>query len=714
MAARSEQSLTEHGDVSAYLMDSTLDEYVAVCAAVAQSIGFRAEEHEISKKMVILKGKLGGKRCTVVSPVPSLRVPAATLNSVMRSAARGGGRVILLSVFNDGPPALKSGSAVTCKTGGEFLNAARRTAAFRRIRNRMEKGEEGTRGRDERKYHDLMKYARERYDAGDLEEALSTVTAVLGVEPLSDEAFRLEGNIKLKKEQYDQALLSFDSAIRLKPDSVDNWFGKANALYMLGRYEEELRCYDAILRLKPGHRGALQNKGATLQHLGRLKEAMAAYERVLKLKKNDKGVMKNLAIAKYTLGDTEGALRIIDSILSLEKDEPRALRMKGLILAEQGNEEALDYLIKYSSSEKDENVIAVINALRKNSGSRSAVQAVQVQEPDEHEPAAVAVVDAPATYLVEEHVPVPAVIAENRELPGAEVVTERMEKAGMLSGERGMLDAICLLRNLGTPETRAAASVILTRLSGMARGELVSHEVLSLAEQSSFDEGDYDRAEKMARRLSALSPSHAGSTRLAADLAFLGRYEEAITALGDRDGQLNSAAKCSLLLMEWKPGKALKIIGRQEHAELLFSANRGMVQMEKRGPASALDYFSATASRNASVENNEGVCLLLEGDTKRSLEVLRKSASSGRWQPLFNLGAALLESGSYVEAAEMLRKSIAKHDSGVARNSMGIALAELHDYDGARREFEAALAARPPCAVARRNLKKLMRRTGAA
>lgn len=712
MASRSEQAIQEHEDVSESLMDSTIDEYLAICTAVAQSMGASIEEHEISRKVVVLKGKLEGKPCAVVSPLPSLRVPATTLDSVISSAGKGKTKLILLSVFGDDRTASRDRSIVTSKTGTEFLVAAKRTSAFRKLDYRLHRGQEGEKPGSSRKVRDLMKYARERYDAGDFGSSLKAVKSVESLEPLSDEAFRLEGNIHLKKGEFDLALLSFDSAIGLKPDEVDNLFGKASTLYMLGRYEDELNCYDQILKLRPKHRGALQNRGATLQHIGRLKEAVQAYEKLLRLKKNDVSVMKNLAIARYSLGNAEGALRMLDAILAVDNNEPRALRMKGLILAEQGRDEALDYLMRFSSSEKDENVLALIESLKQRLETKAAAEAVPMEVEEANPPAttevqAIGQHDDSGMRPIEEN-------AEAVAPPPVRSMAERLEKAGFLSGEKSLLGALRLLRSINTKEAAEAASDIWRRLKEAAKGQQASPEVSALMEEEAFELGEYEKAEKLAGTLLSGLPGSANKLRHAADLAFSGNIDDAISELSGNDTALGASVLSSLWLMSWKPGKAQRFTGKGEGPEPFTAVNRGMVLMEKRGPAYALDYFVASDQKNIAMMNNRAVCLLLGGDIRGSMELLHQCAAAGKWQYLFNLGACLLEAGKYAEGAESLRSSIAVHDSGIARNSLGVALAKMNDYEGAKREFEAALSSSTPYPVAGKNLKKLMKQRATA
>lgn len=694
MAARSEASGDEAPDAAACLMDSTLDEYIEVCIAVAGTMGFRAEEHEIVRKTLILKGRRRGKVSSVVAPIPSLRLPDKTLNSIIRAAAKGGRHVILLSPFGENPVVLKNRSLVDARCGADFIGTAARTAPFRRLRSRIEAGGEQPPGSAVRRYRELMSRAREMYDGGRLEAALDTVSVVLNIEPLSGEAFRLEGRIRLKSGDPAKALMAYESAARLDPGNIDSLFGRASALYALGRFEEELECYDTILRLKPGHRGALQNRGATLQQLGRLQEAVAAYGKLLRAGQRDTGVLRNLAIAEYRLGNADGALSVLDELLRTDTSDARALRMKGLILAEQGRAEALDYLSRYTSIEKDEDVMGIMKSLRDGGAAR----AEEIEAPPQDETA------EPETIT-------PPPVGEDRiqAAPGEtpDELLGRMERGGLLDGVDGMMDSFRLLSALGTAVTAGAAAVLRERIIAGTDGE-GRDDVLSLKEQDAFERGDYASAERAAKRMLSLSPSEPTSRRLAADLALQGRHEDALAIMRTKRTRLSRAVAVSLNLMAWKSARAQRIL-RDNHG-FLFTSNRGMAVMQRKGPAAAADYLAASEWKGPQAVNNEAVSLILEGETQKGLALLRTVEKCNRWPYLFNLGAALLEAGLHEEAARALRRSIDMHESAMARNSLGVALAGLGDLEGAKAEFEKAASANPPMKQAEKNLRKLQRK----
>ena len=63
------------------------------------------------------------------------------------------------------------------------------------------------------------------------------------------------------------------------PANAGAFYNRGNVLLDLKRFDEALESYDSALRIRSDHLGALINRGAALQKLNRLQDALASYER---------------------------------------------------------------------------------------------------------------------------------------------------------------------------------------------------------------------------------------------------------------------------------------------------------------------------------------------------------------------------------------------------------------------------------------------------
>jgi tetratricopeptide (TPR) repeat protein len=83
--------------------------------------------------------------------------------------------------------------------------------------------------------------------------------------------------------RYEEAVASYDQALKFKPDKDSAWYNRGNALGNLGRYEEAVASFDQALKIKPDDDSAWNNRGNALGNLGRYEEAVASFDQALKL-----------------------------------------------------------------------------------------------------------------------------------------------------------------------------------------------------------------------------------------------------------------------------------------------------------------------------------------------------------------------------------------------------------------------------------------------
>jgi len=66
---------------------------------------------------------------------------------------------------------------------------------------------------------------------------------------IADLAFEL-GNLFDENQQHEEAIVSYDRAVEIKPDKHEAWNKRGNALGNLGRYEEAIVSYDRAVEIK--------------------------------------------------------------------------------------------------------------------------------------------------------------------------------------------------------------------------------------------------------------------------------------------------------------------------------------------------------------------------------------------------------------------------------------------------------------------------------
>lgn len=92
-----------------------------------------------------------------------------------------------------------------------------------------------------------------------------------------------KGNKLLKSQQYEQAIASYDKAIRVKPDFYDAWFHRGVALSRLRRYEQAIASYDRTIQIQPDYAYAWYNKAGCYAKQGNVNLAIDHLQQAIKL-----------------------------------------------------------------------------------------------------------------------------------------------------------------------------------------------------------------------------------------------------------------------------------------------------------------------------------------------------------------------------------------------------------------------------------------------
>ena len=112
-----------------------------------------------------------------------------------------------------------------------------------------------------------------------IQEAKEKIEKLLNKNKKDPFLFWLKGYVLLYEGTNDleEAIESFDEAIKIDPDNSFAWEFKAIALRSLGRYEDAIKCYDKSMELDPLDYSAIYSRAVLLERLVKLKEALDYY-----------------------------------------------------------------------------------------------------------------------------------------------------------------------------------------------------------------------------------------------------------------------------------------------------------------------------------------------------------------------------------------------------------------------------------------------------
>ncbi len=86
-----------------------------------------------------------------------------------------------------------------------------------------------------------------------------------------------------KLGQYEQAIASYDQALKFKPDYYYAWNSRGYVLDKLGQYEQAIASYEQALKFQPDYHQAWYNKACNYALQGNIEQAIENLEKAIHL-----------------------------------------------------------------------------------------------------------------------------------------------------------------------------------------------------------------------------------------------------------------------------------------------------------------------------------------------------------------------------------------------------------------------------------------------
>jgi len=133
--------------------------------------------------------------------------------------------------------------------------------------------------------------------------------------------------IALGIDKAPEALKSFDTALRLKPNDLDALRDKALALRALNRGPEELKCLELLVEASPDEWRAWLRIGDVHLEAAEFKKADTAYQRVLAIESENVSALVHHSIALSMMDHWKDAINSADAACKLAPDDIEAWRV---------------------------------------------------------------------------------------------------------------------------------------------------------------------------------------------------------------------------------------------------------------------------------------------------------------------------------------------------------------------------------------------------
>jgi predicted O-linked N-acetylglucosamine transferase (SPINDLY family) len=146
----------------------------------------------------------------------------------------------------------------------------------------------------------------------------------------------------VQQRKWDEALASYDEALRLRPACPEAHNNRGYVLQQLGRPADAEASYRAALALAPDSADLLNHLGAALADQGRHEQAIASYQEAVRREAALVEARYNLAQSLAVLGRHDEALAELEQVVLSKPDFAEALANLGNLYKDQGRiEEAI-------------------------------------------------------------------------------------------------------------------------------------------------------------------------------------------------------------------------------------------------------------------------------------------------------------------------------------------------------------------------------------
>ena len=136
------------------------------------------------------------------------------------------------------------------------------------------------------------------------------------------------------------ALLQYETAVKIDPQFADGFVGMSDVFVRMGRYEEAQDACEKALHFAPGAGRNHSNYGLMLFRDGKYEEALDQFRQAVRLDSELTDARFNLALALYHLRQTEEAARHLVMLTMLDPADAPAQFLLGRVLLAQNAEQA--------------------------------------------------------------------------------------------------------------------------------------------------------------------------------------------------------------------------------------------------------------------------------------------------------------------------------------------------------------------------------------
>jgi superkiller protein 3 len=179
--------------------------------------------------------------------------------------------------------------------------------------------------------------AEAAYTARKYDEAAQLFASYTSANPDNPWGHYMHGLSAWKSGDSEQAMTSFDEALRLDPKHRKSLLNSARVLLDTGRPREALERVERAMAIEPLSAEGLRLLGRARYEMKQIPEAIDAYQRAIVLDERDVWAMNNLGLIYIQQDRSEAALPVLARAVELRADSPVFQNNLGTALERSGH-----------------------------------------------------------------------------------------------------------------------------------------------------------------------------------------------------------------------------------------------------------------------------------------------------------------------------------------------------------------------------------------
>jgi protein O-mannosyl-transferase len=144
------------------------------------------------------------------------------------------------------------------------------------------------------------------------------------------------GGILFRKRQEDEAILEFQTAVKLDSSNAEAHYNLGSVLYEKGQVDQAIALFQEALRIQPHYAEAHSSLGTALFKKGQVDEAIVQFQMALEIRPESAQTQNNLGVALARNGQVDAAMAHFQKAVEAKPEHAEAHNNLGNVLLQKG------------------------------------------------------------------------------------------------------------------------------------------------------------------------------------------------------------------------------------------------------------------------------------------------------------------------------------------------------------------------------------------